>query len=223
MGEGRITIKPNHFNNLERFEEKILSNGNRYTIRSNRFRYFFPDEWAAFYDRLNKRQKITFNFLINTGARINEVRNIKVSDIDFNRRSIVLRITKTRDPTGQRNIRVISVSLKFIKYIKSIIGDLNLNNNDYFPILSTPAANICLKKTLQEIGISDYKMFSIHNVRKTLETWLLALDIDSLKISKHFGHSIIVASKFYVSGDVFSYEDKKDIRGVIGDLLEKHN
>jgi len=64
-------------------------------------------------------------------------------------------------------------------------------------------------------------MFSIHNVRKTLETWLISLDIDSLKIIKHFGHTMNVAAKFYVSSDTFNYEDKQIIRQVIGDLYQQ--
>jgi len=89
-----MKIKPNHFTSLAGKSTIKLKNGVNYTIRNNRHRYFFPDEWVAFYDKLqNKRQRITFHFLINTGARINEVRNIKVSDIDMIRQSILLRIS----------------------------------------------------------------------------------------------------------------------------------
>jgi integrase len=115
-------------------------------------------------------------------------------------------------------MRVISVSNQFVRWTKGIATKYNLKPEDKFPILSTPAANICMKKTLNKIEIKDAVMFSIHNIRKTLETWLIALDIDSLKIVKHFGHSIDVASKFYVSPDTFNYEDRRLIREIIGDL-----
>jgi len=198
--------------------EIIKSNGIKCTVRQSRHRYFFPDEWITFYEALKPRQKVTFHFLINTGARINEVRNIQVQDVDFDRNSVILRWTKGRNVDGSRKMRVLSVSTQFIKWIKQVIRDYNLKPEDKFPILSTPAANICMKKTLKEVGIADYTMFSVHNVRKTLETWLISLDIDSLKIIKHFGHSMNVAAKFYVSSDTFNYEDKKIIREVIGDL-----
>lgn len=213
-----MKIKPNHFSSLIGSKEITRQNGLKYTVRQNRHRYFYPDEWAAFYDKLSPKQKVTFHFLINTGARINEVRNITVQDIDFDRNSIMIRWTKARNTDGSRKMRVLSVSTQFIKWIKSVIKDYNLNPEDKFPILSTPAANICMKKALKEIGIQDYMMFSVHNVRKTLETWLISLDIDSLKITKHFGHSLNVAAKFYVSSDTFNYEDKKMIRDIIGDL-----
>ena len=66
-----------------------------------------------------------------------------------------------------------------------------------------------MKKTLKEVGIRDYDMFSVHNCRKTLETWLIALDVDSFKLVKHFGHSLQVALKHYVSPDLFNFEDRK--------------
>jgi integrase len=217
-----MKIKPNHFAGMVGTTKITKTNGEAYSIRNNRHRYFFPDEWTSFYDALKPRQKITFHFLINTGARINEVRMIQVSDVDFERNSIVLRWTKGRMGDGSRKMRVLSVSTQFIKWIRGVIKEYDLKPEDHFPILSTPAGNICMKKTLQEIGIADWSMFSIHNVRKTLETWLISLDIDSLKIIKHFGHTMNVAAKFYVSADTFNYEDKQIIRQVIGDLYQQH-
>jgi integrase len=213
-----MKFKPNHFAGMAGVKEILRTDGMKYTVRQNRHRYMFPDEWKTFYDALSAKQKVTFHFLINTGARINEVRNIQVQDVDESRNSIIIRWTKARNEDGSRKMRVLSVSSQFIKWIRSIVKDFNLQPNDKFPILSTPAANICMKKTLKEIGIGDWIMFSAHNVRKTLETWLISLDIDSMKVSKHFGHSVGVASKFYVSPDTFNFEDKKAIRDVIGDL-----
>ncbi|MGC9309861.1 MAG: site-specific integrase [Candidatus Nanoarchaeia archaeon] len=181
----------------------------------------------AFYDKLKKKQKITFEFLINTGARIMEVQNIKVADCDLGRGNIVLRVTKRivnrpgKQKEGIRRIRVLTVSTQFTKYLKKIIAEYNLKPGDKFPILSTPAANIAMKKALKEAGIEDYDMFSLHNCRKTLETWLIALGIDSFKIVKHFGHSMNIAIKHYVSPDLFQWEDKQMMRQIVGDLFQK--
>jgi len=213
-----MKIKPNQFINMQGTSEIMRSNNKKYTVRQNRMRFFYPDEFTAFYDKLSNKQKITFNFLINTGARINEVRNIRVGDIDFDRNSIIIRWTKARNPDGSRRMRTLPVSSQFSKWARGIIKEYNLQTNDLFPIISTPAANVCMKKTLKEIGVADWIMFSVHNVRKTLETWLIALDVDSMKITKHFGHSVQVASKYYISPDAFNFEDKKLMREIIGDL-----
>lgn len=218
-----MKVKPNHFASM-RETKKIKRGDTEYTVRANRDRFFFPDEWMAFYDRLSKKQQITFNFLINTGARIMEVQHIKVADCDLDRCNIVLRVTKRvvnrpgKNQTGQRRIRVISISTKFAKYIRKIVSDYSLKPEDTFPILSTPAANIAMKKALKEAGILDWDMFSLHNCRKTLETWLIALGIDSFKIVKHFGHNVAIAIKHYVAPDIFQWEDRKEMREIIGDL-----
>ena len=219
--------KTNHFQSVEDFRVDKRSNGRAYTVRSNRDRFFFPDEWFAFYDQLKGRQKITFEFLINTGARIKEIQMIQVKDVDFQRNNIVLRFTKAvvsrpgKDKTGTRKIRVLTISSQFAKYLKKVIRQYKLKPEDKFPVLSTPAGNIAMKKALEKAGIKDWKMFSLHNCRKTLETWLLALGIETFKILKHFGHSFAVASKHYVAPDIFSWEDKNDMRKIVGDLFEK--
>lgn len=213
-----MKFKKNHFHEFVSVREIILKNGMKYTVRNERNRYFFPDEWMVFYDVLKKSQKTTFQFLINTGARINEIRNVKVGDIDFDRASIILRETKSRNKDGTKKMRVIPVSTQFIKYLKRIINQNKLAPNDYFPVLSTPAANIAMKVGLQRAGIPDWQMFSVHNIRKSIETWLMALGVDMMKVVKHFGHSFAIAGKFYVSPDVFNYEDKQNMRNIIGDL-----
>ena len=201
----------------------IRKNGKPYTIRSNRDRFFFPDEWFKFNDNLKPRQKFTFDFLLNTGSRINEARNVKVEDIDLERKRIVLRVTKVISVSKQKTPRprIIPISTPFSKYLRKHIKQKKLQGEDYLGILSTAAANIAMEKTLKKAKIEDWYMFSVHNVRKTLETWLMALDVDGLKLTAHIGHSMAVAARHYISPDVFSWDEKKKIRMIIGDLYEK--
>ena len=183
------------------------SDGKKYSIRSNRDRFFFPDEWMKFIDNSKSKQKFTFSFLINTGARINEARNVKVSDIDLDRKRIVIKNTKVKAKKKEKNPRprIIPISSQFSKYLKKYIRDNKLGSEDYLGILSTPAANIGMKKALQNAGIKDWQMFSIHNIRKSLEIWLMALSVDGLTITAHVGHSMQTAAGHYVSPAVFSW------------------
>ena len=217
--------KQNYFAGQRSTKEKLRSNGRKYTIRANRNRFFFPDEWMVFYDNLKPKQKITFHILINTGARIMEAQHIQVKDIDLERNIIILTKTKRRlkkigGKETESKIRPLTISTQFTKYLKKIIKKNNLNPTDKLPILSTPAANIGMKKALIKAGIKDYDMFSVHNVRKTLESWLSALEIPINKLTKHFGHSLVIADKHYVSPDIFSFEDKQMMRQIIGDLFQ---
>jgi integrase len=215
----KVNYKKNYFNTQEARTSKITrKDGKEYTLREDKMRFFFPDEWKSFYDVLKKKQKITFEFLINTGARISECRGMRVADVDFERNSVIIRNTKTRNKDGTRKIRVISISGKFVKFLKSLIKSYNLKLEDSFPVLSIPASNIAMNKALKIVGIKDRENFSVHSVRKTLEVWLLTLGIDSLKVAKHMGHTIQIAQKYYVSPDTFSWEDKNQIREIIGNL-----
>ena len=208
---------------MENIKEIIKRDGKKYSVRSNRDRFFFPDEWMKFIDKSKAKQTFTFKFLINTGARINEARNVKVSDIDIERKRIILRVTKVKAKKKEKapRPRIIPISSQFAKYIKKHIRNNKLGPEDYLGILSTPAANIGMKKALQSAGIKDWQMFSIHNIRKSLETWLMALGVDGLSITAHIGHSMQTAASHYVSADVFSWEEKSKMREIIGDLYRR--
>jgi integrase len=195
----------------------------KYTVRYHRTRVFFPHEWMAFFDKLpSSRGKITFHCLINTGARINEMRHVKFSDVDFKNKRMVLRVTKVRAREGEKHPipRIIPISTEFRRYLENLREERKLSYDDYIPILSTPAANIEMKKALQEAGIKDWQMFSVHNVRKTFETWLIALGVPLATIVTHQGHKTTTAIKEYISPGAFSYEEKRKIRAIIGDLYK---
>lgn len=201
----------------------MRGNGRKYSVRTNRDRFFFPDELMATLDKAKKKSEFTFRFLVNTGARINEARNVKVSDIDLDRNRIVLRITKVKAKKHEKNPRprIIPISTQYSKLLRKHIRDSALGPEDYLGILSTPAANIALKLAIERAGIKDPHMFSIHNIRKTLETWLLALGVDGLSVTAHIGHSMATAAAHYVSADVFSWEEKSKMREIIGDLYRR--
>jgi len=198
-----------------------LSDGRSYTVRNNRDRFFYPTEWMKFFDVLKSRQKITFDCLISTGARINEIRNVFVGDVDFVNKRLILRVTKVKAKAGEKNPRprTIPLSTQFIRRLKGYVS--GKSNDEKIGILSTPAANIGMKLGLQRAGISDWEMFSVHNVRKTMETWLLALDVGEGKLSKHMGHNIATMIQHYVSPDVFSWEEKKKMREILGDMYQR--
>ena len=224
-----MNFKKNPFHDRVKTEQTTRKDGTNYTVREFKDRYFFPDEWKATYDNLRESQKTTFNFLICTGARINEIRNVKVKDIDFERNNIVFRWTKSRNKDRSRKIRTIPISSQFAKYLRKIIRENNLKLDDKLPVLSTPAANMALKgnptmKTkgaLQRAGIPDWKMFSVHNIRKTTEMWLIALGIEENKVARHMGHTEKVQQKHYVSTELFNWQDKDAMRQIIGDIYRE--
>lgn len=207
---------------MENIKTIQRKNGLKYSVRSNRDRFFFPGEWIKFYDKLKDYQKLTFDFLMATGSRINEARNVKVEDIDLINKRIILRVTKVKAKLGQKNPRprTISISTEFARRLKKELNDKN--NEEYIKILSTPGANLCLKRTLQRVGIKDYQMFSIHNIRKTHGNWLKALGVDGAEICTRLGHDYNTFLRAYSSPDVFSLDEQDKIRTLLGDLYRRN-
>lgn len=201
----------------------IRSDGKPFTLKNNKDRFLFPKEYIKFEDALKKKQKFSVRFLINTGARINEARNVKVSDCDLVNNRIVLRVTKAKAKKGEKKgkIRIIPISKQFSRYLRKHIRDNNLKPNDYLGILSNSALNVAYKKAGRKSDTKDFSDISSHTFRKTLEVWLMALGVSDLPLTAHLGHDIRTAASHYVSPDIFSWEDKQLIREIIGDLYRK--
>ena len=199
------------------------SNNRIYTLKEDKNRFFFPQEYMKFFDKLNKKQKHTIQCLMNTGARINELRHVKVEDIDLNNRRIVLKVTKIKAKKKETRPRVrqIPISKQFVTYLKKFTKGLEADAT--LRILSTPGTNQAIKKAASSAGIKNPRDFSAHSIRKTLETWLMALGVDGLALTAHMGHDMRTAAQHYVSPDVFTFEEKQKIRFVIGDLYERRN
>lgn len=228
---------------VEGIKVGIRKDGRKYSVRDDRSRFFYPGEWMKFFDNLNEKQKFTFKFLINTGCRINEARHVRVGDIDLDNKRILVRITKIKAKKGEKNHkpRTIPISSQFAKYLRKVFKENDLINEYYLAssnnpkedempenpklfkggVRSNPGGHIALKKTLKAVGIKDWMAFSLHNIRKTLETWFVALNVDGMKITAHIGHDLKTAAQHYVSADVFSFEEKKQMRLIIGDLYQR--
>ena len=194
------------------------SNGIKYSVRANRDRFFFPNEWMKFYDILKKSQKLTFEFLINTGARINEAIHVKVGDLDLINKRLILRVTKVKARKNEKNPRprTIPISSQFARFLNKHTKDKS--NEDYIGLLSAPAAHIAMKKALQRAGIKDWYMFSLHNIRKTHGNWLKALGISAEEICTRLGHDFNTYLKHYGSPNIFNRKDKLMMVKILGDV-----
>lgn len=203
--------------------EITRNNGRTYSIKDNKHRFLFPKEYKKLEDALLKKQKHSVKCQVNTGARINELRHVKVEDCFIEQKRIVLKVTKCKARKGEKKgrQRIIPISTQFAKYLNKYIKDNNLQKEDTLKILSTPALCIALKKTCKKIGIEDYYNISTHTFRKTLECWLMALGVDTLPLVAHIGHDVKTAAQSYVSPDIFSWEEKQEMREIIGDLYRR--
>lgn len=192
--------------------------------KDNPKRFFYPQEWVSFINKVtDEDHKFWFEMLLHTGARYNEIKNIKVRDINFIKEFLF--ISKPKGGRGRERTIQISTYLKnkILIYIKKrdLQADDTLILNPEGKPLSNVGIDKQIKKYAKECGINDWQDFSCHNFRKTTEMWLIALGINHLAVIAHIGHTIDVASTFYVSTSLFTSEDKTLIKTILGNLLQK--
>jgi integrase len=182
-------------------------------------RYFFPDEWVKFIKSVSKRNNfMLYELQFNTGSRFDEAMHTRPCDFDFERNNLRLWKTKTKAKKGEKvgKPRTISLSSEFSKRIKKFC--LDKKPDDYLFKISQAGYNQLLKRKLKELGITDWKNFSSHNIRKTHGMYLKALGIDMGEICTRLGHDYNTYIKHYGSADVFSEKDMRAIRELLGDL-----
>ncbi|MCK9429478.1 MAG: site-specific integrase [Candidatus Omnitrophica bacterium] len=212
----------------EGLKQGIRTDGKKYSVRENRMSYFYPDIWLKVVNNLTSdKAKLTAETLIQTGARINEARNIRKDDIDFERNTIKLRITKTKTKKGEKKgkPRTIPINSEFIKKLKKEFKDKQ--DDSMIGLLSTPAFNIALKKALEKSNVKDGYMYSAHNIRKTHGNWLKILgnlrimNIDAMEICLRLGHDYNTFLKDYGSSGVMDTKDVILIQKILGDLYRR--
>jgi integrase len=195
------------------------SDGKNYSVRVDRRRFFFPEEWNAFIKTIkNTRHKNLFEFMINTGSRIDEALHIRPGDFDFERNNVRLWKTKTLAKKGEKQgkPRTISLSSEFTRKMKRYYGDRD--KGMYIWMTSLNNINQIMKRKLQKAGIKDWYNFSTHNIRKTHGMYLKALGIDIGEICMRLGHDVDTYLKHYGSADVFSDKDMRQIKEILGDI-----
>lgn len=210
--------------NLKRVSEGIQvgvrSDGKKYSVRDDRSRYFFPEEWEKFYNALRDLNKPIYDMLINTGARIDEALHVKPKDFDWERNNLTLRVTKMKAAKGERigKPRTFSISSQFARRMRKYINDNNLKDNERLFTMTSQAVYQLLRRTLKNLGFSDWKQFSLHNIRKTHGNYLKAMGVDSGEICYRLGHDLNTFIKHYGSANVFDRKDKIGMVKILGDV-----
>lgn len=212
----RLTLRPY----LEGVKIGNKSDGKVYMVRDDRSRFFFPEEWIRFFEATKKEKQDIYDVLINTGARIEEALNIKPEDFDWERNNLTLKVTKTKAAKGESigRRRTFTISSQFARRMRAYINKKNIKEgNVLFPITKQGVSQM-LKRTLKRIGIKDWYMFSLHNIRKTHGNWLNALEVSPQEICMRLGHDMNTYLKHYGSPNIFDRKDKMIMIKILGDV-----
>lgn len=182
--------------NLPR-KKKYIKKG-VYRTKDNPTRFFKPDEWEKFIYSTNEKWRFYFWFLLLTGIRYKEAIHIKINDIDFNDRQILIR--KPKGLNDGKVMRYVQLSPYANKFIKARKNYMNLQPEDTFSFPTIQGMIQYMKKRLKELGFDDYKDFSVHNIRKTHENYHISIGTDENKLVRHMGHTLKTANQHYISG-----------------------
>jgi len=216
----------------EGLRQGIKKDGKTYLVRDHRTRFFFPNEWNLFYKSLKVNQESIFDFLIQTGCRIDEGTHIRPSDFDFDRDTVRLWKTKTRAKLGERSgrPRTISISPIFVKRVMKYIKERGLDkqsekylfsvDNKYNKPITKQAVYQLMKRKLKKVGIKDWYNFSLHNIRKTHGNWIRALGVPADEVCLRLGHDMNTYLKHYGSSSVFSNLDILQINKILEGLYQ---
>ena len=147
---------------------------------------------------LGQRDLLLLEMLYATGCRVGELVSIKVSDIDFSSRTILIvgKGNKERFLNyGEYCEEILNKYLSdgYISLNKSDSDYLFLNNN--CGVLTERGVRFILDKIIKQTGIN--KNISPHMIRHSFATHLLNEGCDLMTVQKLLGHESIKATQIY--------------------------
>jgi len=209
--------------------EGIKSDGTKYSVRKDRHRYFFPEEWIKFLEQVPENRKILFETLLQTGARIEEALNIKPKDFMWDNNSLTLRVTKSKSKKGESRVlggraRGFIVSSQFIRRMKKYIRDNQIKDDEFLFKITKAGTSQLMKRCLSRAELNNWE-FSLHNIRKTSGMWLKTVqrrgvDLDVSEICMRLGHDHNTFLKHYGSPSIFTDQQRDKIVDILGDMYK---
>jgi len=198
----------------------IKSDGRKYSVRDNRDRYFFPEEWIKFFNEIKKEKQPVFDMLINTGARIDEALNTKPEHFDFDRKTLTLYVTKVKARKNERvgKPRTFKISTEFSNRMKRYIRETKIEEGELLFKITQTAVYKMLRRKLSKAEFKDAWNFGLHNIRKTHGNYLKAMEVPAEEICLRLGHDYNTYLKHYGSATIFDRKDKVLMIKILGDL-----
>ena len=186
---------------------------------------------------MNESNKLLFQFLICTGARIEEALCFnKEGLIDDKRKSIKLYVTKRKAKKEGEQMgkpRTFEVSTNLYNKLKAASHtynfifispkeDIQMNTEEGRKLLKkytkskSTLAYMNLRSNIAKADIKDYYNFGLHSIRKTHGMWLKTLGIDMVEICNRLGHDTNTYIKHYGSPSLFQSKDKQQMIKILG-------
>ncbi len=203
----------------------VKSDGVSYSVREDRSRYFWPEEWFQFISLVKEKKRAIFEVAIGTGGRIDELLHIKPKDFDWDRNNLTLRVTKRKAAKKEKvgKPRTFSISSQLARKMRAHIKQNNIRDDELMFKVSSQAVYQLMKRVLKKMVDKNNKQidwwnFSLHNIRKTHGNYLKAMEVDSGEICYRLGHDLNTFIKHYGSANIFDRRDKLGMIKILGDV-----
>ena len=141
---------------------------------------------------LKNQNKLLIYLLIDTGARISEILNIKISNINYSNNTIYLDVTKTH------NSRYVPYTEATKVLLKKYIEENDFKNNKLFD-LSISGVESLFRRIKDRLNLNK---FHPHMLRHTLATKLHINGVSIMIVQKIMGHKNISTTERYIHFDL---------------------
>lgn len=141
------------------------------------------------------KQRVLLSLIYSAGLRLSEVCNLRISDIDFDRRQIHIQMSKNNKSRYVVLSDFIAKGLK--QYIKGSKPKVYLFNGlEKGTPLGRSAVQQSFRVALRKAGI--LKDACVHTLRHSFATHLLEQGVDIVTIKEQLGHSHIQTTMMYL-------------------------
>lgn len=141
------------------------------------------------------KHRVLLSLIYSSGLRSKELRNLKISDVDFDRMVIHIRQTKYNKDRYVPLSNLIVQGLK--KYMQAYHPKVYLfNGQEVGSQLSARGVQWTIKESLKRSGIT--KQVTVHSLRHSYATHLLEMGMDIDTLSKLLGHAHLTTTLIYL-------------------------
>ena len=160
------------------------------------------NDWRVFNSRKSLRYYLTVRLLYSTMARVSELCDIKIKDIDFNKGYIRLKGKGGKE-------RIVPVDHKTLELFKEHLRNrITYSSEDYLLVntrnqkLNPRVIQADIKSIKEKCGFPDSKIITPHIFRHTGATHLRRSGMDISELQDILGHSSPNTTRIYAKNDI---------------------
>lgn len=147
------------------------------------------------------RNNAMLNMFLGCGLRLSELKNLKISDIDFNENKFIVLGKGSKERTCYLNEKTREILKKYIVYRESNpISNKKINEFLFITqcntLISERQIERIVKKTYKIAGI-DENIYNVHSLRHSFATILYKSGVDIRLLQILLGHSRIETTQIY--------------------------